>query len=149
MNMKNMDKNRMVYISAGVVALVLVMVLIIKTKNDSEVLPEGAENNTEIILPSNKPTSAKKTPTKAQANTSSQTSSNNSSSGPSVPAKITQEEAVEIAQDRYPGEVTSVILDNQNGKDIYIVEINYDADSGPDVRVSVDAYTGEILNATN
>ncbi|MGJ9382804.1 PepSY domain-containing protein [Salipaludibacillus sp. CF4.18] len=55
--------------------------------------------------------------------------------------KITEEEAVKIAQNTIDGKLDEVELDTDDGVQVYEVEIDFEGD---DYDIKVDAYTGEI-----
>ena len=55
---------------------------------------------------------------------------------------LTEEEAVNIAQEEFAGKVTDVELDEEDGRRIYEIEIERGED---EATVEIDAYTGKVL----
>ncbi|WP_183041135.1 PepSY domain-containing protein [Salipaludibacillus neizhouensis] len=73
--------------------------------------------------------------------TQSVTENNTNVSKDSSSDKITEEEAVKIAQNTIDGKLDEVELDTDDGVQVYEVEIDFEGD---DYDIKVDAYTGEI-----
>jgi uncharacterized membrane protein YkoI len=61
-----------------------------------------------------------------------------------IAAKISEEKAKEIALKEIPGNITSVVIEKQLGKNVYVVEI-IEKSSGEEVDVFVDIDTGEVV----
>ncbi len=59
-------------------------------------------------------------------------------------AKVTQQQAEEIALKKVPGDVTSVVIEKKNGKNVYVVEIIAKED-GAETDVFVDIESGEVV----
>ncbi len=59
-------------------------------------------------------------------------------------AKVTEQQATEIALRKVPGEVTSVSIERKGGKNVYVVEILAKED-GVETDVFVDIESGEVV----
>ena len=58
-------------------------------------------------------------------------------------AKITKEQAMKIALERIPGEVTDVVIEKKRGKNVYVIEIQSPELGEKDVFVDIE--TGKII----
>jgi uncharacterized membrane protein YkoI len=61
-----------------------------------------------------------------------------------VAVKISEEKAKEIALKVIPGDITSVVIEKQLGKNVYVVEI-IEKGTKEEVDVFVDIETGEVV----
>jgi uncharacterized membrane protein YkoI len=58
-------------------------------------------------------------------------------------AKITKEQAMKIALERIPGEVTDVVIEKKHGRNVYVIEIQSREQGEKDVFVDIE--TGKIV----